>query len=281
VFGWRQAVSGANLVNLKSEGSEADYRRRMTDENGLLMSSPVATPTIEQLRARGAWSAAWEAFAEADPDWTERCAAMSNNPWTSGVLPVKWIELICIALNAACTHRNEGAVRRHIRAALDAGATGEEIRDTLKGVSVLGIHAVAVSLPILLEEAAQAGAQPQPRPTGDTPVIDQVKAAGLFNPAWDIIYELDPEWLEQFIAMGADLYRGVLPRKLVELMAIAADASCTHLYTPGIRRHIHDALAHGATIAEIMEVLKLCGAQGVDACELGAPLLAEELAKLR
>jgi alkylhydroperoxidase/carboxymuconolactone decarboxylase family protein YurZ len=78
--------------------------------------------------------------------------------------------------------------------------------------------------------------------------------------------------------MGADLYRGVLPAKLVELMAIAVDASCTHLYTPGIRRHIQGAFAHGASIDEIMTVLKLCGAQGVDACELGAPILAEELA---
>ena len=77
--------------------------------------------------------------------------------------------------------------------------------------------------------------------------------------------------------MGADLYRGVLPAKLAELMAIAADASCTHLYSPGIRRHIQGALAQGATIEEIMEVLKLCGAQGVDACELGAPILYEEL----
>ena len=52
---------------------------------------------------------------------------------------------------------------------------------------------------------------------------------------------------------------------------------CTHLYTPGIRRHINGALAEGATIEEIIEVLKLCGTQGVDACELGAPILAEEL----
>jgi hypothetical protein len=27
-----------------------------------------------------------------------------------------------------------------------------------------------------------------------------------------------------------------------------------------------------------MEVLKLCGALGVDACELGAPILSQELA---
>jgi alkylhydroperoxidase/carboxymuconolactone decarboxylase family protein YurZ len=111
----------------------------------------------------------------------------------------------------------------------------------------------------------------------NTPVIDEMKTAGLFNPARDAIYELDPQWLEQFMAMAADLYRGVLPAKLVELMAIAADASCTHLYTPGIRRHIAGALAHGATIEEIMEVLKLCGALGIDACELGAPILAQEL----
>lgn len=243
------------------------------------MSNTVPTPTIDALRARGAWSAALDSFAETDPDWTERCARMTNNPWTTGVLPVKWIELICIALNAACTHRNQPGLRRHIRAALEAGATGEEIRDTLKGASVLGIHAVAVSLPILFEEAERAGIQPGPRTPGtvDTPVIDQMKTAGLFNPAWDAIYHLDPQWLEEFIAMGADIYRGVLSPKLVELTAMAVDASCTHLYIPGIRRHIQGALTHGATIDEIMDVLKLCGAQGVDACELGAPMLAEEL----
>lgn len=243
------------------------------------MSTTVPTPTIDDLRARGAWNPALDTFAESDPDWTERCARMSNNPWATGALPVKWIELICIALNAACTHRNEAGVRRHIRAALQAGATAEEIRDTLKGASVLGIHALAVSLPILFEEADQAGVQPATRPAGEmeTPVIDRMKAAGQFNPAWDAIHALDPQWLEEFIAMGEDLYRGVLPPKLVELISIAVDASCTHLYTPGIRRHIQGALAQGASIEEIMAVLKLCGAQGVDACELGAPILAEEL----
>jgi alkylhydroperoxidase/carboxymuconolactone decarboxylase family protein YurZ len=125
--------------------------------------------------------------------------------------------------------------------------------------------------------------QPTPRTPGSvaTPLVDKMKAAGLFNPAWDVIYALDPQWLEEFIAMGADLYRGVLPAKLFELVAIAVDASCTHLYTPGIRRHIQGALAHGATIDEIMEVLKLCGAQAIDACELGAPILSEELANRR
>jgi alkylhydroperoxidase/carboxymuconolactone decarboxylase family protein YurZ len=50
------------------------------------------------------------------------------------------------------------------------------------------------------------------------------------------------------------------------------------MYAPGTRRHIKAALMHGATLAEIMEVLKICVAEGVQACNLGVPILAEELA---
>jgi alkylhydroperoxidase/carboxymuconolactone decarboxylase family protein YurZ len=238
------------------------------------------TPAVEELRARGAWSPALDQVAAWDPAWTEQCAQMVNNPWTTGILPVKWIELICVALNAVCTHRNEPGLRRHIQAALDAGATRDEVLDTLKGVSVLGIHSVATTLPILFEEAVIAGVAPAP-PSGETvatPVIDQMKASGLFNHAWDTIYDLDPRWLEEFLVMGGAIYCGNLDRKLVELMSMAVDASCTHLYSPGIRRHIQGAFAQGATIEEIMEVLKLCGGLGADACEFGAPLLAEALA---
>jgi hypothetical protein len=37
------------------------------------------------------------------------------------------------------------------------------------------------------------------------------------------------------------------------------------------------ALKAGATMEEIMEVLKLCVAQGVQACNLGVPILEHEL----
>jgi alkylhydroperoxidase/carboxymuconolactone decarboxylase family protein YurZ len=124
---------------------------------------------------------------------------------------------------------------------------------------------------MVFEEAEAAGVQPVPRPVGtvETPVIDQIKATGLFNPAWEAIYQLDPEWLEQFLAMGADLYRGVLPPKLVELMAMAVDASCTHLHTPDVRRHVAGTLAQGASVEEIVEVLKLCGAESTSSSAWG------------
>lgn len=106
----------------------------------------------------------------------------------------------------------------------------------------------------------------------------KVKAIGQWNAAWDPFVELDPQWTDEFMATGAGLYAsGVLPLKDVELLSIALDASYTHMYAPGTRRHIKGALNAGATIEEIMEVLKLCVAQGVQACNLGAPILAEEL----
>ena len=67
--------------------------------------------------------------------------------------------------------------------------------------------------------------------------------------------------------------------KDLELLMIAFDASYTHLYAPGTRRHIRGALAAGATVEEIMEVLKLCVVQGVQSCNMGVPILAEELAR--
>jgi alkylhydroperoxidase/carboxymuconolactone decarboxylase family protein YurZ len=70
-----------------------------------------------------------------------------------------------------------------------------------------------------------------------------------------------------------------MPPKLVELLSIAFDASYTHMYAPGTQRHIKAALQVGATMEEIMEVLKLCVVQGVQACNLGVPILAEEFAR--
>src|SRR5262245_792634 len=82
------------------------------------------------------------------------------------------------------------------------------------------------------------------------------------------------------MATAAGIYgSGVMPAKEVELLSIAFDASYTHMYAPGTRRHIRNALQAGATMKEITEVLKLCVAQGIQACNLGVPILAEELAR--
>ena len=70
---------------------------------------------------------------------------------------------------------------------------------------------------------------------------------------------------------------GVLDAKTIEFIAIAVDASCTHMYTPGVRRHIRKALELGATKEEITAVLQCVSVLGIHTMSLGAPILLEEL----
>jgi alkylhydroperoxidase/carboxymuconolactone decarboxylase family protein YurZ len=238
-----------------------------------------ASPSTTPAQVTGPWdSPALSRLRELDPAWAEQCLAMSGNPWASGVLPRKTVELVALAWCSACTNLNADGTRRHIRGALDAGATREEILMVLKMASLLSIHTCSLAAPILLEEARAAGVQPTLKQPGATPICDKMKAAGQWNTAWEPFFELDPTWTEAFIAAGAPVYVGnVFPPKLAELLSIAFDASITHLYAPGTRRHIQAALKRGATMEEIMEVLKICVAEGVQACNLGVPILVEEL----
>jgi alkylhydroperoxidase/carboxymuconolactone decarboxylase family protein YurZ len=236
--------------------------------------------TTSQPGETGPWDdPALTMLREWDPLWAEQCLKMSADPWTRGILPRKLVELIGVALNAACTNLNPDGTRRHIRAALTAGATRDEILMVLKCASVMSIHSCSLGAPILLEEAKAAGTQSAPKQGNvATPACDKMRAVGQWNTAWDPFSELDPAWTDEFMATGIGIYAsGVLPPKDVELLSIAFDASFTHMYAPGTRRHIRSALKLGATMEEIMEVLKLCVAQGVQACNLGVRILAEEM----
>lgn len=118
-----------------------------------------------------------------------------------------------------------------------------------------------------------------PVSTTATPTCDALRERGAWNPAWDPFYRLDPAWTEAFIAMGVSpMASGVLDAKTIEFIAIAVDASCTHLYAPGVRRHIQNALALGATKDEITAVLQLVSVLGIHTMSVGAPILLEELA---
>ncbi len=76
------------------------------------MSDVEANPFQDALRQFGAW----------DPAWSTSCAKVAGDPWRSGVLSRKLVELVSLAINVACTNLNAEGTRRHIRGALDAGA---------------------------------------------------------------------------------------------------------------------------------------------------------------
>ena len=124
---------------------------------------------------------------------------------------------------------------------------------------------------------SRSAARPDlPRP--ETPICDHLRAAGEWNPLWEPFYTLDPGWTESFFDMATRPMRsGVLDAKTIEFLAIAVDASCTHMYGPGVRRHIRKALELGATREEIAAVLQLTSVLGIHSMSLGAPMLLEEI----
>ena len=221
-----------------------------------------------------------------DPAWAETCRKVTTATWTNGILPRKTVELVKVALDAASTTFSPDSTRQQIRAALEAGATRDQILLVLKLASIMSIGVASMVVPFLLEEATEsdldAAAEGQAKhlkEAGGTPTVDSMKKVRRWNVALDPIYDLAPVWTDQFMSIAAGVYSsGVLPVKEIELLGIALEASYTRVYASGMRRHIKGALRAGATVEEIMTVLKLCMVHGVEACNLRIPILAEQLA---
>lgn len=105
-----------------------------------------------------------------------------------------------------------------------------------------------------------------------------VEERGYWAPFWSGLLETDPDFFEAYLTFSAVPWRnGHLEPKVKELIYTAIDASTTHLYEPGLRQHIRNALRYGATKEEIMEVLECTSVLGIHTCTLGVPVLMEEL----
>lgn len=96
------------------------------------------------------------------------------------------------------------------------------------------------------------------------------------------LLRLDPDFFEAYWNFSSIPWRkGALTPKVKEFLYIAIDASTTHLFEPGLRLHIQNALKYGATQEEIMEVLECVSVLGIHTCAVGVPILAEELEKAK
>lgn len=114
-----------------------------------------------------------------------------------------------------------------------------------------------------------------------TPVTDGYLARGDWNPLWDQLRAFDPEFMEAYLAFRDVPHRkGPLPPHFKELILVAINAATTHMYGPGVRRHMQNALRLGASPHEILETIQLTTVMGIHSCNLAIPILAEELEKI-
>ena len=112
------------------------------------------------------------------------------------------------------------------------------------------------------------------------PHTEAHKEKGDWNPLWEQFREVDPDFLEAYLAFRTvPQSQGPLEQKYKELILVAINAATTHLYGPGVRRHIQNALKAGATMPEILEAIQLTTVMGIHSCNLAIPILMEEVAK--
>lgn len=106
-----------------------------------------------------------------------------------------------------------------------------------------------------------------------------IKARGYWVDWTEGILRFSPGFLDLYARYGGyPAANGPLSPLMCELIYVALDASSTHLFESGLVLHMRYAMRHGATPAQVMEVLAMATAQGLGGTRVGIDILAEELA---
>ena len=234
----------------------------------------------EFIKIRRTWGPQWETILDLDPGFMRAYLNFSAVPWRKNHLDDKTKEFMYLAVDAAATHLYVPGIREHIRAALRSGATRDEIMEVLELTSTLGIHAMNIGVPILVEVLVEKGMRTGPAEL--TEYQEEVKAdftktRGYWHSFWDEMLELDPELFAAYTEFSSvPWHTGTLSPKVKEFVYIAFDTAATHLYVKGLKLHIENALGYGATAQEILEVMEIASVLGMQATMAAAPILAEE-----
>jgi alkylhydroperoxidase/carboxymuconolactone decarboxylase family protein YurZ len=236
----------------------------------------------DYLRIFGTWGEPWETVLQVDPAFVKAYLGMQQVPFRKNHLSDRFKALCQIAVVSAATHLYVPGIRPAIRRALDLGATAHEIVEVFELISTVGIHTMNIGVPLLVEVMVERGR------TGPAPLSEyqeQQKAEftenrGYWHSFFDELLELDPELFAAYTEFSSVPWRtGPLTPAEKELIYIAYDIAATHLYVPGSKLHMRNALNHGATVEQILEVMEISTMLGIHTFETAGPILAEELAK--
>ncbi|KAL1966537.1 hypothetical protein VTN77DRAFT_4459 [Rasamsonia byssochlamydoides] len=267
---------------------DARNKRRFWGESTLLMSSFKEQFIAEH--GPHAWNDGWQSVLNLSPALFEASLGLRSIPKKNRHLPPKVQAFIALAVDSAATHLHVPGIQEHVRAALAAGATATELIEVVELTSTLGIHACNIGVPLLVEVLKEEG-----HPAGQSQPLDerrqQLKAdfarnRGYWHAFWEDFLRLDPDFFEAYLNFSSVPWvrrtesgmQGVLEPKTKELIYCAFDAAATHLYQPGLKLHMRNALRYGASPEEIMEVLEIATALSLHTATVAAPIIERELA---
>ncbi len=239
----------------------------------------------EQIRAEveqtvGEWDGRLQAVLDLDPEFLAAYGRLAAVPERTGALPEKVRHFIRLAVAANATHLYLPPVRGHIRRALAAGATPAEIMEVLECCATLGIHAMNIGVPILVEVLEEAGVRTEAAELSEYQQrlkADFTEKRGYWHDFWNEILELAPEFFDAYTEFSSVPWvSGPLEPKVKEFIYIAFDTAATHLYTSGLKLHLQNAVRYGASAQELIEVMEIAATLGIHGVLEAAPILAEE-----
>ncbi|KAI1313336.1 AhpD-like protein [Xylaria venustula] len=233
----------------------------------------------------------WESLLRIDPAFFSVSVSLASVPRLKSHLPRKEQALISLAVDCAATHLYAPGIREHVKSALKEGASKEEILEVIELSSTLGIHACNIGVPLLVEVLKEDGKYLEDisRPFDEIQQLLQrefTQKRGYWHTFWEDFLRLDPEFFAMYLEFSSLPWvknvngtvgpgQGALEPKMKELVYCAFDAASTHLYVPGLKLHMRNALGYGATPQEIIEVLEIATLLSLHTGHVAAPIIEE------
>jgi alkylhydroperoxidase/carboxymuconolactone decarboxylase family protein YurZ len=243
-------------------------------------TSPVGGQADPSRRFAGLHIQTLAELGDLDPGFLAACEAIYGHPYRQGALSPRDRALIVVAAETAIPQADEARIAAALTQVRDCGGTRDEVMCVLEISSSLGLHTVSVGLPILLEEMTASGIDLPPETARHAELRQYIETAGPrprpLNPIYAGILRMDPDYFEariHFIDLPWER-EDVLDQRLKHLASIAIDAISPQHYADGLRKHVHEALGHGVTAADILEVLQLASVTSLRTLDAALPLVA-------
>jgi alkylhydroperoxidase/carboxymuconolactone decarboxylase family protein YurZ len=183
--------------------------------------------------------------------------------------------LVALAVRSCATTLDLPGTREHLRLALDAGATGEQVQEMLVLISGIGIHGLIATSGIVADELGRRG---------DPAVVDELDAqrserwkevldgegreariAAIAPDFWPNLVRLSPEQTVRAVMdFRAAPWSGTALTMLQrEYIGISVDSMPSHRFLPTLRMHAQRARELGAGQAAVRQVLAIAAAASV------------------
>lgn len=177
---------------------------------------------------------------------------------------------VSLGLAASLPCLNQTDIDDAIDVAFQHGASPEQVQEVVSLVSGLGVHSLMVSASAIVKRAKLTGVDLDVPFSSAQQAIWDARVGN--DPFWMTMETELPGFLRAMLLLSIDQFEaffdycavpwksGTVRAKVKELVALATDAMPTHIFMPGLRLHLTNAVKLGAGRKAILECLALAAA---------------------